>query len=109
VFARLHRLETTREQYELGLEILREEFLPWARDASGFCGVVGLADETREHVLILSLWSDRESLEASAAAGDRLSRIASAGTGSRRQSLESFEVTVFELVPRDAGDQPGGE
>lgn len=104
MFARLHRLETTPQQYELGLEILREEFLPWASDASGFCGVVQLADEAREHVLILSLWSDRESLEASAAAGDRLSRLASAGTGSTRRSLESFEVTLFELVSRD-GDQ----
>lgn len=108
MFARLHRLETTPEQYELGLEILREEFLPWARDSSGFCGVVGLADEARQHVLILSLWNDRESLDASATAGDRLSRLASAGTGSRRRSLESFEVTMFEFVPRDAGDQSGG-
>ena len=104
MFARLHRLETTPEQYELGLEILREEFLPWARDSSGFCGVIGLADESRENALIVSLWNDRESLDASAAAGDRLSKLASAGTGSRRRSLESFEVTLFEIVPRDAGD-----
>ena len=108
MFARLHRLGTTPEQYKLGLEILRDEFLPWARDSSGFCGVIGLADEARENVLILSLWNDRESLDATADAGERLSSIASAGTGSTRRSLESLEVTLFELVPRDAGDQPTG-
>jgi hypothetical protein len=108
LFARLHRLGTTPEQYELGLAILRDEFLPWARDSSGFRGVIGLADEARETVLILSLWNDRESLDASAAAGERISSLASAGTGSTRRSLENLEVTLFELLPRDGGEQPSG-
>jgi PAS domain S-box-containing protein len=38
VFARLHALQTTREQHDLGLEIVRDQPLPWLRDSSGFGG-----------------------------------------------------------------------
>jgi hypothetical protein len=38
VFARLHTIETTQEQFELGLQIVKDELLPWARESSGFCG-----------------------------------------------------------------------
>ena len=63
MFARLHTIETTKEQYEAGLEIIQNEFLPWARESSGFCGLIGLADETREKALVLTLWKDRDALE----------------------------------------------
>ena len=99
MFARLHTLETTREKHEAGLQIVREEFLPWTRDSSGFRGLIGLVDEAREKALVLSLWSDRDALDASAEAGDELSRLAAAVSGSTRRSLETFEVTLFE-VPR---------
>jgi len=96
MFARLHTIETTRERYDLGLELVREEFLPWARDSTGFRGLIGLVDESRERAFVLTLWSDEAALAASAAAGDRLGGLASAATGSRR-SVESLEVTIFEL------------
>ena len=97
MFARMHTLETTREQHELGLKIVRDEFLPWIRDATGFRGMIGLVDEGRSTALVLTLWHDEAALEASAEAGDKLSRLASQVSGSTRRSLESFEVTVFEV------------
>lgn len=97
MFARLHRIETTKDQYELGLAILEEEYLPWARDSSGFCGLIALADEARTEALILSLWRDEQALDASADAGDRLSGLAAAGSGAIRRSLDSYEVTVFAV------------
>lgn len=99
MFARVHTVETTSEQFETWLEIVRDEFLPWARETTGFRGMIGLADEARETSLVLTLWRDEAALEASAEAGDRLSRLASAATGSTRRSLDSFEVTIFD-VPR---------
>lgn len=99
MFARMHTLETTSEQHEIGLQIVRDEFLPWARDTTGFRGLIGLVDETRETAMVLTLWRDEAALEASSEAGDRLSRLASAVSGSTRRSLESFEVSIFE-VPR---------
>ena len=99
MFARVHTLETTREAYEVGLELLRNEFLPWARDSTGFRGLIGLVDEAHEKALVLTLWSDEETLDASAEAGDQLSRLGAVVSGSTRRSLESFEVSIFE-VPR---------
>ena len=89
MFARVHTLETTREQHEVGLEIVRNEFLPWVRESAGFMGLIGLADEGRERALVLTLWRDEAALEASSEAGDRLSRLASAVSGSTRRSLDN--------------------
>jgi hypothetical protein len=99
VFARLHTIETTQEQFELGLQIVKDELLPWARESSGFCGLIGLVDKSRERALVLTLWRDEDALDSSAAAGDRLSELAAAASGSARRSLESFEVALFEVLP----------
>jgi hypothetical protein len=97
VFARMHTLETTREKHEIGLGIVREEFLPWIREATGFVGLIGLVDENHEKAYVLTLWRDEAALEASAEAGDKLSGLASAVTGSKRRSLENYEVTLFDI------------
>jgi hypothetical protein len=93
----MHTLETTRDQHELGLKIVRDEYLPWVREATGFRGLIGLVDESQSTALVLTLWRDEAALEASAEAGDRFSRLAAQVSGSTRRSLESFEVTIFEL------------
>jgi hypothetical protein len=99
VFARLHTLEASREQHELGLEIVRDQYLPWVRDSTGFRGLIGLADEERGKAIVITLWADQTALDDSFAAGDKLSRLASAASGTTRRSLESFEVTLFDVRP----------
>jgi hypothetical protein len=99
VFARVHTIESDRQQYDFGLEIIREEYLPWVRDSSGFRGLIGLFDEEREKSIVITLWADEKTLDESADAGDRLSLLAASVSGSRRRSLESFEVTLFEVLP----------
>lgn len=103
VFARLHTLDTTPAQYEVGLELVRDELLPWARESSGFCGLIGLVDRSSGKALVLTLWADEESLEQSAAAGDRLSALAADASGASRLALEDYEVSLFE-VPQRAVD-----
>jgi heme-degrading monooxygenase HmoA len=97
VFARLHTLEGTREQHERGQEIIRDEYLPWVRDSTGFRGLIALLDGEHQKAIVITLWADETALDDSAAAGDRLSRLAAAAAGSTRRSLESFEVTLFEV------------
>jgi hypothetical protein len=80
VFARLHTLETTAEQFEEGLRLVRDELMPWVRESSGFSGLIGLVNRTQGTALVLTLWADREALEQSAAAGDRLSALAAEAT-----------------------------
>src|SRR3954453_5251476 len=41
VFARLHTLATTPEQYDLGLELVRDELLPWGPGTGGNSGLFG--------------------------------------------------------------------
>ncbi|MFL5927272.1 MAG: hypothetical protein ACJ77E_10085 [Gaiellaceae bacterium] len=101
MFARLHTLATTPEQYDLGLALVREELLPWARESSGYCGLIGLVDRATGKALVLTLWTDAETLQNGAATGDRLSAVAATAAGATRQALESFEVSLFD-VPRRA-------
>jgi len=98
VFARLHVIEASKEQHELGMEIVRDEFLPWVRDSTGFRGLIGMLDEEHEMSIVITLWADETTLDESAEAGDRLGRLAAAVSGSKRRSLESYEVTLFEAV-----------
>ena len=101
MYARLHTLETTPETYEKGLEIVREQLLPWTTESTGFRGLIGLVDAGRETALVLTLWDDEASLEQGAAAGDALSRGAANASGATRRALQTFEVAVYELPGRD--------
>jgi hypothetical protein len=100
MFARLHRIEASGEQSRFGMEIVRDEYLPWVRDSTGFRGLIGLVDEERAEAVVITLWADEAALDASAAAGDHLSRLAAAASGSTRRSLDSFEVALFEVPER---------
>jgi hypothetical protein len=100
VFARLHTLATTPEQYELGLELVRDELLPWARESSGYRGLIVLVDRASGKALVLTLWADDDTFEQSAEHGDRLSSLAATASGATRQSLETFEVSLFDVPQR---------
>jgi hypothetical protein len=97
VFARVHVLQTTPEQSQRGLELVRDQLLPWLRDSTGYRGLIRLTDETREKTLVITLWADEESLQASADAGDQLSELTAANVGATRLALEKYEATLFDL------------
>jgi hypothetical protein len=97
VFARLHTLATTPEQYDVGLELVRDELVPWARESSGYRGLIGLVDRSSGKALVLTLWADEASLEGGAETGDRLSTLAADASGATRTALESFEVSLFDV------------
>jgi hypothetical protein len=97
VYARLHVLQTTPEQHDEGLEIVREQLLPWLRDSTGYRGLIRLADRAAGKTLVITLWADQESLRASAEAGDQLSELTAATTGATRLALEQYEATLFDV------------
>jgi hypothetical protein len=97
VYARLHVLQTTPEQHDHGLEIVREQLLPWLRDSTGYRGLIRLADPAAGKTLVITLWADEESLRASAEAGDRLSELTAETTGATRLALEQYEATLFDV------------
>lgn len=98
MFARLHVLQTTPEQHDLGLEIVRDQILPWLRDSSGFRGLIRLASPAEAKTLVITLWADEESLRASAEAGDRLGELTAEAVGVTRLGLEDYEVSLFDVA-----------
>jgi heme-degrading monooxygenase HmoA len=97
VFARLHVLQTTPEQHDQGLELVQNQLLPWLRDSTGYRGLIRLADRTGGKTLVITLWADEDSLQASAAAGDRLSELTAENVGATRLALEQYEATLFDV------------
>ena len=97
MYARLHVLQTTPEQHDHGLEIVRDQVLPWLRDSTGYRGLIRLADAAAGKTLVITLWADEESLRASAGAGDRLSELTAETTGATRLALEQYEATLFDV------------
>lgn len=94
----MHVLETTPEQHDLGLEIVRDQLLPWLRDSSGFRGLIRLASRAEGKTLVITLWADEESLQASARAGNKLGELTAETTGVTRLALEDYEVTLFDVA-----------
>lgn len=99
MFARVHTLETTPEQHDRGVEIVRDQLLPWLRESTGFRGLIRLADRAAGKTLVVTLWADEESRRASAQASDQLSGLTVLTTGAKRLALEEFDVTFFDLEP----------
>ncbi|TML02463.1 MAG: hypothetical protein E6G36_11845 [Actinobacteria bacterium] len=97
MFARVHVLATTPHQHDRGLELVRDQLLPWLRDSTGYRGLIRLADRAAGKTLVITLWADEESLQASAEAGDRLSELTAANVGATRLALEQYEATLFDV------------
>jgi hypothetical protein len=93
----MHVLQTTPEQHDLGLEIVRDQLLPWLRDSSGFGGLIRLASPSAGKTLVITLWADEESLQASADAGKKLGELTAETVGVTRLALEDYEVTLFDV------------
>ena len=97
MFARMHTLETTPEQHDQGLEIVRDQILPWLRNSTGFRGLIRLSAPRRGKSIVITLWADEDSLRASDDAGKRLSELAAATVGVTKRELDDFEVTLFDV------------
>ena len=97
MFARVHVIQSTPEQQDEGLEIVRDQLLPWLRDSSGYRGLIRLADRAGGKTLVVTLWADEESLQASAEAGNRLTELTMESVGATRLALEQYEATLFDL------------
>jgi hypothetical protein len=97
VFARVHFLQTTPEQSESGLEIVRDQLLPWLRDASGYRGLIRLLDRENGKTLVISLWADEEALKGSTEAGERLAELTAQTTGATRLAIELYEATLIDV------------
>ena len=98
VFARMHTFETTPEGHDRGLELL-DEILPWLRDSTGYRGMVRLTTPERSRTVVITLWADEAAMLESSEAGRELGALAAEASGSKRISLDDYEVTFVDLAP----------
>jgi hypothetical protein len=95
----MHTLQTSPEVHDRGLELVRDQILPWLRDSTGFRGLIRLDNRAEGKTLVVTLWADEDALRASADAAERLTALAVDTSGATRQGLEEFDVTFFDLRP----------
>ena len=76
---------------------MTEQLLPWARESTGYRGLIGLSNSEHDKSLVITLWADEESFERSSQPADNLSAAAAEASGATRRALESYEVTIFDL------------
>jgi heme-degrading monooxygenase HmoA len=93
----MHILQTSPEAHDRGLELVRDQILPWLRDSTGFRGLIRLDNRTGGKTLVITIWADEDSFHASAEAAERLTALATDTSGATREGLEEFDVTFFDL------------
>ena len=93
----MHTLQTSDEVHDRGLELVRDQILPWLRDSTGFRGLIRLDNRSTGRTLVVTLWADENALRASAGAAERLTALATDTSGATREGLEEFYVTFFDL------------
>ena len=93
----MHILQTSPEVHDRGLELVRDQILPWLRDSTGFRGLIRLENRNEGRTLVVTLWADEEALRASAVAAERLTALAVDTSGATREGVEEFDVTFFDL------------
>ena len=77
---------------------MTEQLLPWARESTGYRGLIGLVEpRSTTRSLVITLWADEESFERSSEPADNLSAAAAKASGATRRALESYEVTILDL------------
>ena len=90
-------LQTTPEQSDAGMRIFQEQLRPWLRDASGYRGMIRLDNKELGRTLVITLWADQASLEASNEAGEELAKLTAENTGAQRLAIEQYEATLVDV------------
>jgi heme-degrading monooxygenase HmoA len=95
--ARAVRYESVEpENWEIGREWFKQDYLPVALHTEGFVGAYLLHDDERMCTMSITLWRDEETAAASGAAVQQHIDAWEEMTGIKA-TVETFEVVVAEL------------
>jgi hypothetical protein len=95
--ARITTLRTTSAQHDEGARIIVEQLVPWAQNASGYCGLLRLDSRESETTLVVTLWSTLGALEQSGEAIARMARLAAEASGAEIVSVDHYDMTLVDL------------
>ena len=89
--ARITTLRTTSAQHDEGARIIVEQLVPWAQNASGYCGLLRLDSRETETTLVVTLWSTLGALEQS---GEAIARMARSRSWHRLSTPFRISLTI---------------
>ncbi len=102
MYARVTRFEgRPPDTIDDGIRNAREFIVPAFREFHGWRGIVALVDRATGDWIALTLWSSKETLDASEQLAHRLRQQALV-PGERMASVERYEVAVLEIDPAAA-------
>jgi quinol monooxygenase YgiN len=87
----------SEEEIEQALSVAREDILPWTREETGFRGLLFLVDHG--HLVVITLWTSEEALEAHEAAAEEFRTLVIEATGIELVTSEVYKVSALELHP----------
>ena len=95
MFARVSTIQGKPERVEDGIRNYREQVMPSVQKMAGFKGAYFLVDRKIGKVVSITLWDTEKSLQASAAAADRLRAQASQTAAAPKPPVvEIYEVAI---------------
>ena len=99
MFARVLHVTGTPADIEAGVEVYRDQVLPYTRDVTGFRGYLVLLDREGGRAIALSLWTSEDAMLAFEEQSQRIRGLVAAGSGTQLGAVESYEVALLELTP----------
>lgn len=98
MIARVTTFEGDPERMDEGVQIYREQVVPWLRDSTGFRGVIIMIDRENERALGVSFWTTVEAATDAYASGATLRDELAASVGTKMTGEELFEVVTAEAL-----------
>ena len=86
----------TQEQFEEMDRHDRANILPLVRQMEGFRGVIALLDRQRGKSLSITFWESEQAMRASEEDADRLRQQSVEAASETVESVERYEVSLFE-------------
>jgi heme-degrading monooxygenase HmoA len=98
VYARVTTVQGSPDKAEEGVRQFREDTLPIVKGAAGFKGALLLIDRQSGKGQAISLWEDKNAMDASedAVAGVRQSATQAMGQ-SGAPTVDRYEVAIYEV------------
>lgn len=103
MYARLTTFDGTPEGIQAGIDLYRQEVIPWIRDATGFRGWLVLRDpEGGGRSVSITFWTDEATMRDQEASGGTLRDEVVANLGIEMKSMEFYDVAVAESIHLNA-------
>lgn len=95
MWARVSTIQGKPEKVGDGIRNYQDQVMPWVHKEAGFKGAYFLVDRKSGKVVSITLWDTEKTLQASAAAADRLRAQASqTAAATRPPVVEIYEVAI---------------